>query len=108
MPIVVWGSGGNAINLGAVESRRCPFCREDLPFNLFLQYRYWGLYWIFNLVTEKNYLLLCDRCGKGWELEKDKVQAALTGDPIPFMHRYGLLLLVGMIVAVIVFFAVTK
>lgn len=63
--MIIWGSGGDVINLGTLETRRCEVCEKDRPFNLILQYRYWGLYWIFNFVTEKKYMLLCDVCQRG-------------------------------------------
>lgn len=91
--MIVWGTGRNIINLGRLESRRCDTCERERPFNLILQYRYFGLYWVFNMVTERKYMLLCDICSRGWELNIKEVQKSLKRVPIPFMHRYGCLLL---------------
>jgi hypothetical protein len=99
--MIVWGTGGNILNLGTVENRHCDVCEKNRPFNMFLRYRYWGLYWVFNVVTEKKYLLLCDVCQRGWELERSKVEGTLKSVPIPFMHRFGLLSLAGIVVGLI-------
>jgi hypothetical protein len=93
--MIVWGSGGDVANLGVLETRRCDVCEKDRPFNIILQYRYWGLYWFFNFVTKKNYLLLCDACNRGWEIDDKKLEPHLTKTAIPFMHRYGILVLIG-------------
>ena len=100
--MIVWGSGGDVINLGTPETRRCDTCERDRPFNVMLQYRYWGLYWIFNFVTEKKYMLLCSICSRGWQLETGKVEQALSSIPIPFMHRYGILVLIGVIAVLVI------
>ena len=52
--MIVWGSGGDAIKLGVLETRRCDTCEKERPFDLTLQYRYWALYWIFGMVTKKQ------------------------------------------------------
>jgi hypothetical protein len=96
--MIVWGSGGDILNLGTLETSRCEVCEKDRPFNLILQYRYWGLYWIFNFVTEKKYMLLCDVCQRGWELESSKVEGVMKSVPIPFMRRFGFLVLIAIIV----------
>ena len=95
--MIVWGYGGDVLNLGTLETRSCPTCEKDRPFNVFLQYRYWGLYWVFNVVTQKKYSLLCQVCQRGWELDKGKMPDALMKAPIPFMRQFGLLLLIAIV-----------
>jgi len=99
--MIVWGSGGDRVNLGQVDTRACATCEKDRPFYLFLTYRYWGLYWVFNVVTEKTYFLACEICQRGWELESHKVEATVKSVPIPFMRRWGLAVLGGLIAAVV-------
>lgn len=96
--MIVWGSGGDVINLGAFDTRRCDACEKERPFNITLQYRYWGLYWVFNFVTKKQYLLTCDVCSRGREIEASKIEPHLASIPIPFMRRYGLVTFIGVIV----------
>jgi hypothetical protein len=100
--MIVWGSGGDAIKLGVLETRRCDTCEKERPFDLTLQYRYWALYWIFGMVTKKQYLLACDVCGRGRELEPSKIDPRFAAVPIPFMRRYGLLVLGAVVAGVIV------
>lgn len=99
--MIVWGSGNDRVDLGTVEKRHCEVCERERPFSIILQYRYWGVYWVFNFVTAKQYLLACDVCGKGWELEAAKVESELDKVPVPFMRRYGLLSFAGVIVLIL-------
>lgn len=95
--MIIWNSGGDLVNLGTVEEKHCQVCEKDQSFGLILQYRYWGLYWIFNFVTKKQYTLVCDVCQRGWTLDKSEVEDNLDAVPIPFMRRFGLLVLIAVV-----------
>lgn len=95
--VIVWGSRGDTMNLGPQETKDCLTCERPRPFDLILQYRYGGLYWVFNFVMEKKYLLLCQACGRGWELDARQVEQRITKVSIPFMRRYGLASLAAVI-----------
>ncbi len=95
--MIVWGSGGKVVDCGPSRSEYCSVCERERRFNLILQYRYWGIYWIFNCVTEKSYMWLCDICSRGQELESAEVEAILGGSAVPFMHRFGCLVFIGAI-----------
>jgi|SRR5437773_10598507 hypothetical protein len=106
--MIVWGSAGDVVNLGPHESKLCETCGTQRPFNMILQYRYGGLYWVFNFVMQRKYLLACDVCKRGWELDERKAEAALKTKPhIPFMRRFGLLALVGVAVVFLFIGALT-
>jgi hypothetical protein len=105
--MIVWGSGGDVINLGEVETRRCDTCERDRPFNLTLRYRYAHLYYLFGWVTEKKYLFICDICNRGWELDTQKIEANLKSVPIPFVRRYGGLVGLAVVACLIVFIMIT-
>jgi len=96
--MIIWNSGGEVMNLGAMDRRRCDTCEATQPFSIVLQYRYWALYWIFSLVTEKRFLLVCDVCHRGSEIEAAAIEQLLAADPIPFMRRFGVLVLAGVVV----------
>jgi hypothetical protein len=93
--MIIWGSGGKSIELGQSEVRRCSTCEKDRPFKVFLNYRYSHLYYIFGWITQKKYLLVCDVCHRGWELDAKKFEAERPKPPIPFTHRYGWTIPVG-------------
>ena len=93
--MIIFGSGGQALSLGAADSRRCEVCEQTRPFSLLLQYRYFHVYYLFRAVVEKQYLLLCDTCNRGWQLDKNQVEARMEKSPIPFMHRFGCLVGLG-------------
>lgn len=87
--MIIWGSGGDVINLGGAQTRRCDTCERDRPFNLVLRYHYAHLCYLSGWVTEKKYLLLCNICRHGRELDIKKIETNLLRVPIPFTHRFG-------------------
>lgn len=92
--MIIWGSRGDVINLGQGGTQHCEVCERERPFHYLLQYRYFHLYWVFGMVTQKQYLLLCDICNRGWKLNSGEVEKRLgKALPIPFMQRFGLLTL---------------
>jgi hypothetical protein len=95
---IIWGSGGNSIDLGVVEHQHCETCERERPFRTILHYRYAHLYWVFSFLTKKEYLLLCDICSRGWTLNTAEVEKTLTKNPIPFIRQWGWTILVGLIV----------
>jgi hypothetical protein len=99
--MIIWGTGGDMVNLGVLDTRRCEMCEKDRPFNIILNYRYFGFYWVFNFVTKKKYLLICNVCSRGWELDAGKLEPRLQSAPIPFMRRYGFLVLIGAIAGIV-------
>ena len=102
--MIVWSSGGDVLDLGAVETRHCETCDTERRFHLTLRYRYCGLFWIFNFVTDRKYMVLCEVCQRGRELDRNKAERVVESVPIPFMQRFGLpvlLVLVAVIVAIV-------
>ena len=67
--MILWGSNGRLLNLGRLDERECSNCGRVQPFQLSLSYKFFYLYWIFRLVTKKQYSLSCVVCEHGWELE---------------------------------------
>ncbi len=99
--MLIWGTGGDCKNLGIVSHRHCETCEKSRPFDLVLEYRYWGLYWIFNFIVKKNYFVLCDICQRGWELHETEVEKRILNPPLPFMQRYGLAVFLGAFISLI-------
>lgn len=94
---IVWGSGGNRISCGSVESH-CDICQKETFFRLIYEYKYWGIYWVFNVITEQHYSAHCTICGRSWELMRHEVELLrdevpdLKNLPIPMNHQYGCLI----------------
>lgn len=86
---IVWGGGGDSVDLGNVKRCHCATCERVRPFKVLLQYRYAHVYWIFAWVSEKKYMLVCDICHRGWALKTEEVEKSFSKHPIPFMRRYG-------------------
>lgn len=94
--MIIWGSGGQTLDLGEIEKKACATCEKDRPFKLFLNYRWSHLYY-FRWVTKKQYMLLCDVCRRGWELKAKEIEQKLRKSPIPFMTRFGWTIPLGII-----------
>lgn len=103
--MIFWGSNGENLDLGKVRDDECGTCEKTRPFHLYLTYRWWHLYWIFGVLTEVKYTLLCEVCNRGWEIDKDKIAELHKNAPIPFWRRYGLLSL-GVIIVLLILFNV--
>ena len=100
--MLIWGSDGETIDLGSVETRRCDTCEKDRQFNLFLQYKYWHIWYLFSWVSKKLYMLLCEVCHRGVEIDSKKIESKLEKNPIPFRRRYGWAFLVALIAILMV------
>jgi hypothetical protein len=89
--MIFWGSNGENLDLGKVKEEQCDVCEKKRPYHLYLSYRWWHLYWIFGVLTKVKYMLLCEVCNRGWEIDKKDLAELHKKAPIPFWRRYGLL-----------------
>lgn len=96
--MIVWGSGGKTVYC-SMREQYCDVCKEERTHHIMLGYRYWGVYWIFNFITEKHYLLVCAICDRTTELNSDTVEPTLDKHPIPFIHQWGCVSLIIFMVA---------
>jgi hypothetical protein len=99
--MIFFGWGKKNIALGELGMNACQRCGMARPFRAILSYSYFRLYFIFGAVTKKRFVAACNICGHGALLEQDKIAPLLTGNPIPFMDRWGLGLLVGSVTAIV-------
>jgi hypothetical protein len=82
-------------DLGPVHPQDCEVCQREQPFRLHLSYRYERMWLVFGNLRGKSYLLVCDVCKTAYRVPTDVALrlAKLDREPIPFLHRYGCLLL---------------
>jgi hypothetical protein len=98
--MIVWGNGGDLVDLAHEQVQACATCGQNRPFKVFLKYRYFHLYWVFGAITERNHLQLCDICRRGTEIPKEQLSLFnVQAIQLPFMRRFGLLALAGLIAA---------
>lgn len=100
--MIIWGTNGETLDMGIVREDKCKTCERKRPFHLYVTYKWWHLYWIFGIVTKCKYMLLCEVCSNGWEIDKKDIKEIHKEVPIPFRRRYGLLLLIAFIVVSII------
>ncbi|MFO3704574.1 hypothetical protein ACI6Q5_06200 [Xanthomonas codiaei] len=101
--MIIWGSGGDAIALGAADSAHCNQCAQQRSFRHVLQYRYAHLWYVFSWVTKKQYLRVCDGCNQVTPLDTKTFEESRGKPPIPAYRRFGGLVLLGLIAAVVAF-----
>lgn len=92
--MIIWGSGGDIIDLGKIMEKECPICEKKRSFHHFLTYRYFHFYWIFSFLTKTEHMIACDICRRGTsvnESELSKYGVDSGKSKIPFMKRWGLL-----------------
>lgn len=106
--MIIWGTRGETVNLGHAGTQHCTVCERERSFHYLLQYRYFHLYWFLGTITQKEFLMLCDVCNRGWKLNFSEVGKRLGKSlPIPFLRQFGLLTL-GAIFAGFVVLAVAR
>ena len=98
----VWVGGGFArVPIGEYGTRACPACRQDCAFTLILEYCYIHLYFIFGMVTRRKFLEVCKCCGNAWPVPRGEIPSMRLVERklVPFMRRWGLLILLLLIIA---------
>lgn len=82
-------------DLGPIHPQDCEVCQREQPFRLVLSYRYERVGLLFGNLRGRSYLLVCDVCQTAYRVSRDIALrlANLDREPIPFLHRYGCLLL---------------
>ena len=89
--LIFCGSKTILLWLGFPEVHPCSNCGQPRQFQLALQYRLVHLYFIFGTASQRQYSRRCTTCQHGWEIETSQATALVQKDPVPFMHRWGLL-----------------
>lgn len=100
--MLIWGSGGNTLQLGDAGVAHCPACEKERMFKNVLVYRYAHIWYLFNWVTKKAYFKACEICGRGPEQDAKAIEAKLGKSPIPAFRRYGGFVLLGLIALAVV------
>jgi hypothetical protein len=95
----IHGSGTKVVVVRSEGVQECPECECEQPFSLVLRYDYDHAFFILGVVTHRAYREVCGGCGEGWLVDRRKVERTLKRVPIPFLRRWGCLMIVGAMVA---------
>jgi hypothetical protein len=106
--MIIFGTRGDVRELGDVGTRPCPICQADRSFKNVVAYRYFHIWFLFGMVTSQKFLEMCTICHRGREIAAENFRALMSGSPIPFMRRFGLLILVAVVVGLIAFSSLAK
>jgi hypothetical protein len=81
------------LDLGPIHPQDCETCGVDRPFRLRLSYQYEHLFGLGNL-RRKSYVIVCDECKTAYRVTRQQAfrLGNLTREPIPFITRYGCML----------------
>ena len=87
--------GKKDIDLGLVHPQDCEVCQREQPFRLRLVYCYEHLFFVFGNARRESYALVCEVCGTPYRIPRDVAfkLGRLDRDPIPFLQRYGCMVL---------------
>ena len=91
--MIFYGWGRKSVPLAGAGTAVCSHCGETRAFQIFLNYTYMHLYWIFGAVLRRKYIVACTTCSHGFFLDRQQAREALpaqTANPVPFMQRWGL------------------
>jgi hypothetical protein len=101
----------NVVHLGEYEKSYCLNCQKECTFSLVLQYEWGNVNGKWGFVKKKEYWKTCDICHNELSLDTKEVEQKLGRVPIPVLHRFGCLILlleilaiIGVTVLLIVFF----
>jgi hypothetical protein len=92
---VYFGRREEDMDLGPIHPQDCEVChRQDQPFRLRLVYRYEHLWFVLGNLRALSYLIVCENCGTRFRIPRATGRKLLLSDrdPIPFLRRYGCLL----------------
>jgi len=103
--MIIFGEKGNEMTLGRVDRRYCPTCEKERDFYISLIYRYGHVFWIPLFSYSTKYFYHCSVCGYGTELKGRDLNPYLTSNPKPWMHRFGWVVVLGIIVILIAIFS---
>jgi hypothetical protein len=85
----IWSSKDIVMDLGETETRYCPACEKERSFHIILSYTFTHLYYLFGVVSNKQYIHECEICHLGNELNRRLFEGGLEKSPISFIHRFG-------------------
>src|SRR5271166_5306648 len=98
----IWGNGHRSLQFTLEKPKRCEHCGLEGERLLVIEYDYSHIFWVFKGLKNKVSTLICLRCTADEQLDKAGERAAfaeLGRNPIPFMDRYGAVVLVAIIAA---------
>ena len=104
--MIVWGSKGNVITLGKVDTQYCPICEHQRDFFLTTAYNNAHIFWIPIFSWGTKFYYHCSICDYGFKADNRELKPYLYRNPKPALHRFGWLLVIA-IIAIIVLLLVS-
>ncbi|HTD22738.1 MAG TPA: hypothetical protein VK738_08800 [Terriglobales bacterium] len=106
--MIIFGTRGDTHELGDLGMRSCPVCQADRPFKTVVSYRYFHIWFFFGMVTSQKFIEMCTICRRGREIASENARNLVNTSPIPFMRRFGLLILVVVVVGIVAYSSMAK
>jgi len=105
---IVWQSGQDVVRAGDAGDHHCHNCDRECPHSVLVRYSYTDFYWFIGFVSGYEYFIACDRCDAGIQINAAEAKAITPHVPIPFMRRFGCLLVLAIIGAIVAFSLIAK
>jgi transcription elongation factor Elf1 len=99
--MILFGSRGYTIKLGRLEKRYCPTCTKEQDFSVSMTYNYDHFFFMPLFSSRPKYFTNCKVCGCTFELETSKLKRSVTDKPKPWIHRFGWVVVVCMVIVLI-------
>ncbi len=98
---VIWGNRGDVHQISDSQVAQCPICKHG-TYSFWLAYRWFHLYWLFGMITQRQYHAVCDRCQHSVEVDREIIpQEFLDDERLPFFRRWGLIGLGGSLACIV-------
>lgn len=92
-----WSVHSAAVDLGLPAPLHCKACGGQGTVGLWLFYDYCTMAFVFGIVSRREYAMACSACGARREVPEHELQGRQTRPArIPFLRRYGLILVAGL------------
>ncbi len=105
-----WSADSAAVDVGLLEPQDCVTCGDKRTVRLWFLYEYCAMAWIFGIVSRGPvYALVCGICGARREVPEEEAKFMVTKPAhIPFMRRYGLILVFGLPILWVTIYLITE
>lgn len=100
--MIIWGSMAKS-GIAATDQRMyCSGCGDERGFTVFVDYTVRHLYYLFRLITGKNYSVTCNSCGRSERGMVKDIEPNLARSPYSGFDRFGWAIGVGLIIALVI------
>ena len=105
-----WSAHSAAVDVGLLEPQDCIACGGKRTVRLWFLYEYCAMMWVFGIVSRGPvYAMICGACKAKKEVPEEEAKFMVTKPTqVPFMRRYGLILILGLPILWVTIYLITE